>query len=142
MQHLTWWSQINIYEEAENLWRYLTNRFQAVWIHHTLSDFLPYDIGVPQGNLGPLFFLTFFDDLPENLSCNVDSYVDETTLTASGVSVDEIGEILTEDCRSVSIWMKANKLKVNQEKTHILTMGTQQRLSNLLHKVQVKMDGV
>ena len=122
---------------------YLTNRFQAVWIHHILSNFLPCDIGVPQGsNLGPLFFLIFFNDLPENLSSEVDSYADDTTLTTSGSSVDDIGDILTEDCKEVSIWMKANKLKVNPEKTHILTMGTQQRLSNLAHKVIVNMDGV
>ena len=34
---------------------YLTNRFQAVWIDHAMSDFLPSTVGVPQGsNLGPL----------------------------------------------------------------------------------------
>ena len=122
---------------------YLSNKFQAVWIHHALSDFLPCDIGVPQGsNLGPLFFLIFFNDLPGNLNCEVDSYADDTTLTASGPNVEDIGEKLTEDCNSVSIWMKANKLKVNPGKTHMLTMGTQQRLSKLVQKVQVNMDGV
>ena len=28
---------------------YLTNRFQAVWIDHALSDFLPSKVGEPQG---------------------------------------------------------------------------------------------
>ena len=36
---------------------YLTDRFQAVWIDHAMSDFLESKVGVPQGsNLGPLFF--------------------------------------------------------------------------------------
>ena len=44
---------------------YLTERYQTVWIDHVFSDFLENSIGVPQGsNLGPLFFLILFIDLP------------------------------------------------------------------------------
>ena len=40
---------------------YMTNRYQGVWIDHTLSSFLLWDIGVPQsGILGPLFFQLLF----------------------------------------------------------------------------------
>ena len=122
---------------------YLSSRFQAVWIDHVLSDFIHCDIGVPQGSiLGPLFFLIFFNDLPHSLSCDVDNYADDTTLTATGSSVAEIGEKLTENCTSVSTWMRANKLKLNPEKTHILTIGTQERLGNLQQTLQVNMDDV
>ena len=35
---------------------YLCDRSQAVWINHVMSDFLPCDVGVPQGSkLGSLF---------------------------------------------------------------------------------------
>ena len=122
---------------------YLTDRYQAVWIDHVLSQFLHCPVGVPQGsNLGPLFFLIFFNDLPYNLECDVDNYADDTTLTATGKSVEEIGNKLTEDCLVVSQWMRSNMLKLNPGKTHILTVGTSQRLRTLPETVQVVMDDV
>ena len=92
-------------------------------------DFLYCEPGVPQGsNLGPLLFLIFFNDLPLSVGCPVDTYADDSTLTVSGNSVEEIGTSLTECCRSVSQWMLSNKLKLNVDKTHLLTIGTRARL--------------
>ena len=122
---------------------YLTGRYQAVWQDHTFSPFLHCEVGVPQGsNLGPLFFLIFFNDLPSNLANEVDSYADDTTISATGPSVVEIGNVLTEDCTRVSQWMKRNKLKLNPEKTHVMTLGTQERLRNSGDRIQVLMDNV
>ena len=56
---------------------YLTDRYQAVWLDHVLSDFGHCEVGVPQGSiLGPLFFLISFSDLPHVLESNVDNYAD------------------------------------------------------------------
>ena len=107
------------FDDDSLLWvhSYLTNRYQAVWIDHALSDFLPCKVGVPQGsNLGPLFFLIFFNDLPQSLNCETDAYADDTTLTVSGESVEEIGAKMTENCELVSTWMAENKLKLNADK--------------------------
>ena len=121
---------------------YMTNRYQGVWIDHTLSSYLPCDIGVPQGsNLGPLFFLLFVNDLPFSLNCDIDQYADDSTLTATGKSVPEINDKLEESCSVVSNWMVENKLKLNADKTHILTLGTQERLRIPGNKVTVTMDG-
>ena len=56
--------------------------------------------------------------------------------------MEEIGEKLTSDCEKVSDWMRQNKLKLNPDKTHILTMGTQERLKGLQTTVKVTMDNV
>ena len=122
---------------------YLTERHQAVWIDHALSEFLSCPVGVPQGsNLGPLLFLIFYNDLPFILDCPADAYADDTTMTASGDTPEEIGTKLTENCELVSNWMQGNKLKLNAGKTHLMTVGTGARLRIQTSPVIVRMDGV
>ena len=92
--------------------------------------------------MGPLFFLIFYNDLAFSVNCSVDAYADDSTMTVSAGSVEEIGNQLTENCKLVSDWMLGNKLKLNPEKTHLLTVGTGARLRNQNSKVVVKMDGM
>ena len=122
---------------------YMTDRHQGVWIDHVFSTFVPHSIGVPQGSiLGPLFFLIYYNDLPSSLSCSVDAYADDSTLSATGTSVAEINETLTADCTKVVNWMASNQFKLNASKTHLLTVGTRERLRTLDYQVSVAMDGV
>ena len=66
------------------IYSYLTDRYQAVWIYHVFSSFLY--------NLGPLFFLILFNDLPTFLAEDLDCYADDSTMSATAGSVGEIGE--------------------------------------------------
>ena len=122
---------------------YLCDRSQAVWIDHVMSDFLPCDVGVPQGsNLGPLFFMLYVNDLPFVLTCPIDQYADDSTLHSTGKSITKINKELELNCGVVSNWMAENMLQLNADKTHILTLGTRERLAMPGNSVTVTMDGI
>ena len=86
--------------------------------------------------------MVFFNDLLYDLKSDVDSYADDTTLTATAKTVSEIGIKLTSDCARVSNWMSSNRLKLNPDKTHIMTLGTAERLRILQEPVKVTMDQI
>ena len=122
---------------------YLTQRYQAVWIDHIYLDYKAHSIGVPQGsNLGPLFFLIYFSDLLFTLDCDIDAYADDSTLSSTGKTLAEISTSLTDNCRRVVNWMESNQFKLNANKTHLITVGTGERLGGLQEKLQVEMDSV
>ena len=136
--------QIYGFDDSSINWvhSYLSERNQAVWIDHVFSDPISHSIGVPQGsNLGPLFFLVFFNDLLFSLTCRIDAYADDSTMSTTGPAVGNIGETLSENCENVINWMYKNKLKLNADKTHLLTVGTTQRLNSLSRPLRVTMDG-
>ena len=47
----------------------------------TSSQEYPFNTGVPEGSiLGPILFLLYINDLPDDVICNIAIYADDTTL--------------------------------------------------------------
>ena len=80
-------------------WRfksYLNQRQQKVSVAGKLSNSKHISSGVPQGSvLGPLLFLPYINDLALEANKSLpDFFADDTTLTVTGTSVEEIAEDL------------------------------------------------
>jgi hypothetical protein len=64
---------------------FLHDREQRVKVNGHLSDSTSIGSGIPQGSvLGPLLFIFYINDLPDNLQCNVLLFADDTKLYKIG----------------------------------------------------------
>ena len=116
---------------------YLANRRQAVHINGSVSQSVNLSIGVPQGSvLGPLLFLVYLLPLKlviEKHSVPRHGFADDTQLyhrlSLKNTSVCEKQVRIMEQCLSdVRIWMKANKLKLNESKTEVLVIASKNNI--------------
>ncbi|KAK6178342.1 hypothetical protein SNE40_013140 [Patella caerulea] len=114
---------------------YLCGRFQTVVVNGHSSKPGATKYGVPQGSvLGPLLFTTYTSSLGTIIRRNNQKYqlyADDTQLYIGfehSNEQDEIGKL--EKCLSeIRYWMKANKLKLNDDKTELLKIGSKYHVS-------------
>ena len=127
-------------------------RSQCVYVDENLSPLKPVNVGVPQGSvLGPLLYILFVNDLPEvvhghpgeavhnahakfNLFCDecggLCCYVDDSTYMYSSSDPRCLSEKLSEQYKKLALYMADNKLVINDDKTHLLVMGTARHSAN------------
>ena len=119
---------------------YLSGRSLRVSVDGGLSDSFHLPFGVPQGScLGPLLFTMYASKLFEVIKDHlpmVHAYADDTQLYLSfkpGCTVTEQDAIRTmERCiKAIRIWMLTDKLKLNEEKTEFMVIGTRQQLGKV-----------
>ena len=105
---------------------YLDNRKQFCRVDGTSSGERGINCGVPQGScLGPLLFLIYINDLPFSLQkCHVSMYADDTAISLSSKSIDDLQNDLNLDLLNLQDWLHANKLSLNVVKTQSLIIGS------------------
>ena len=138
---------------------YLSDRAQCVCIDGTLSRLSKVEHGVPQGSiLGPLLYTLFTNELPEvahehaptqtsecwpeySMGCKecgcVGCYADDTTYTCSDRDPGKLAEKLSNKYKLLSDFLVSNKLKLNDDKTHLMVMTTSRRRAYRLRDTQV-----
>ncbi len=106
---------------------YLENRKVMIKIGNSLSSPTPdnfINLGVPQGSLlGPLFFLIYINDLPENIISKLFIYADDTSLYYP-LKHDDIQNGITElqtDLNKISIWAQKWHMEFEPSKCRDIT---------------------
>ena len=80
------------------------------------SSWANIEAGVPQGSiLGPLLFLIYINDLPDNLSTNVKLFADDTSLFSVVHNIATSSCDLSYDLNRVKEWAFQWKMSFNPE---------------------------
>ena len=115
-----------------SLW--LSERSQKVVLDGQASDPVPVLSGVPQGSvLGPVLFLIFINDLPDNIRSSVRLFADDCVLYRNIKSPVDC-QILQDDLNSLSQWETDWQMKFNVAKCHSM------RVTRHLHDKQILFD--
>ena len=84
---------------------FLKERKQRVVLNGQHSKWSNISAGVPQGSiLGPLLFLIYINDLPDNLSSNPKLFADDTSFFSVVHNINQFGINLNDDLEKVSNW--------------------------------------
>ena len=121
---------------------YLSDRTQFVDLNGVLSKPEKMLVGVPQGSiLGPLLFLIYVNDLPAALEkVTPVIYADDTNLIIKGKDLQALIRILNSELEILSDYFKANKLKLNVDKTKMVCFSRKGHTIDSNH-ITVTMDG-
>ena len=96
-----------LYNLLEN---YLSDRFQRVLLNGQASSWRPVLAGVPQGStLGPLLFLIYINDLPNELKSSAKLFADYASLFTIVKDKTESANILSNDLSEISKWAYIGK---------------------------------
>ena len=95
---------------------YLSDRYQRVVLNGQTSSWTPVLAGVPQGSiLGPLLFLIYINDLPNELQSNAKLFADDTSLFAVANDKNVCANILNNDLLAISKWAFNWKMLFNPD---------------------------
>lgn len=107
---------------------YLADRQLFMELNGKVSKKCIVNIGVPQGSvLGPLLFIVFINDIYNSCNLFMSNFADDTCIVARSKSLFELNLLVNINMQNVFVWLCANSLKLNIEKTKY-TIFTNKRL--------------
>ena len=97
---------------------FLNDRHQRIVLNGQLSDWAPILAGVPQNSiLGPLLFLIYINDLPENLTSIIKSFADDVSLFSIVHGPNHSVKVLNDDLNKIPKWPYKWKMLFNPHLT-------------------------
>ena len=110
---------------------FLAERTQQVVINGSASKPIKVTSGVPQGTvLGPLLFLLYINDLPNNLTSNVRLFADDCLLYQPITSDNDIS-LLQNDLIKLEEWQNTWLMKFNPTKCFTMTLASRKPAPNI-----------
>ena len=120
---------------------FLDNRKQTVVINGINSDEVPVSSGVPQGSvLGPILFLAYINDLPEQVKSGVRLFADDTAMNLAISSTTE-GQVLQTDLACLEQWEKMWDMQFDPSKCQVLHITRKVKPLNtkyIFHNVELE----
>jgi len=112
---------------------YLVDRSQKCYVNNTLSNSTTLQTGIPQGSIiGPLLFIIYINDLPNSVQySNARMYADDTSLSTSAPSQNELFDKVNTDVAKIENWLMANKLSLNSTKTEHMFIASDDNLRKI-----------
>ena len=120
---------------------YLCDRRQYARYNGELSDEAVCNYGVPQGGILPsILFITYINDIVRCVGGGAElvMYADDTTVYASGASVEECTTKIIGALNNINEWMENNSLALNTQKsTYMVFKRKQNRIVSVEDSVRV-----
>ena len=109
------------------IYSYLKERRQRTKIGSSYSTWKEIKYGVPQGSiLGPLLFNIFLNDIFYFINnTKIANYADDNTTYSMDENVPNLLSILENETTALLEWFKANEMKSNEDKCHLLIINHQ-----------------
>ena len=101
---------------------FLTNRRQRVVLRNGQSSWRWVKSGVPQGSiLGPIMFLVYVNDMPDDIACTAKMFADDTKVYNT-IRVFEDCCKLQDDLNNLSLWSRKWLLSFNESKCVVVKL--------------------